>query len=654
MSKKIHKIKSTEAESILSSEVLPFETLIFFDNRNLINFFNEEVSFLGKAFRKEFTIAYDYKIKQNGKIRALSIMHPMTQLSFVELYRKYYNQILYHTSISKHSLRKPIAISKTYYTPKMIQKIKRIDDENLEGYENTSFFRYGPMRLAHKIYDSEFLLEMETSYKYMKKMDISKCFYNIYTHSIVWAIHDKNYAKNNTGINDLFGNFFDKKMQNSNHNETNGILVGPEVSRIFAEIILQKFDVNLALNIESNCSLKIGSDIDFYRYMDDILVFSNKIENLDLIKDIISDELSFFKLHLNNSKESLIERPFCTNLSSLKVKISEFINNFVKDNFQKSNLEKLIDNIDYALNKDRFDFELFKKSIKTSKRNKIIDKDFNFSVKKIDKLYVKFISDIRALCSLYEMKVEEISYYILKILDKKIFEILRSVRYSDNDKFNIFNIFVRIYFYLFKINPEYKNFLCIARFLLFSIDCFSENFKRDVKKIFSIQIGNFLKDYNGDDVVYCNLVILTSWMGKKYEINEDYLKNILNKNDYFCVITGINYCRNIKARNSLKIKFLENALNIIEKYENPLLSSEALMLCCDIYNCNYLDKMDKNIIIELFCNKSILHVNKGMPIYLNPETFKNKSKGLNFFQWNTGKIADLKKIVLSKQLLNVY
>lgn len=56
-------------------------------------------------------------------------MHPMTQLSFVELYRKYYNQILYHTSISKHSLRKPIAISKTYYTPKMIQKIKRIDDE---------------------------------------------------------------------------------------------------------------------------------------------------------------------------------------------------------------------------------------------------------------------------------------------------------------------------------------------------------------------------------------------------------------------------------------------------------------------------------------------------------------------------------------------
>ena len=96
----------------------------------------------------------------------------------------------------------------------MIQKIKRIDDENLEGYENTSFFRYGPMRLAHKIYDSEFLLEMETNYKYMKKMDISKCFYNIYTHSIVWAIHDKNYAKNNNSIIELFGNFFDKKMQN--------------------------------------------------------------------------------------------------------------------------------------------------------------------------------------------------------------------------------------------------------------------------------------------------------------------------------------------------------------------------------------------------------------------------------------------------------
>jgi hypothetical protein len=40
-------------------------------------------------------------------------------------------------------------------------------------------------------------------------------------------------------------------MQEANWGETNGILIGPEVSRIFAEAIMQSIDVDVQRNLGS-------------------------------------------------------------------------------------------------------------------------------------------------------------------------------------------------------------------------------------------------------------------------------------------------------------------------------------------------------------------------------------------------------------------
>lgn len=113
-----------------------------------------------------------------------------------------------------------------------------------------SYFTY-PYIKIYKFYQSNQYIYLEKKFSFLWHADISNCFSNIYTHSISWAITDsKSYSKNNK--NDSFFADFDQLMQKMNNNETFGILVGGEFSRIFAEIIFQKMDKELIIQIEKN------------------------------------------------------------------------------------------------------------------------------------------------------------------------------------------------------------------------------------------------------------------------------------------------------------------------------------------------------------------------------------------------------------------
>jgi hypothetical protein len=64
-------------------------------------------------------------------------------------------------------------------------------------------------------------------------------------------------------------------------------LIGPEFSRIFAEIILQKIDITIEKKLkENNYFLKV--DYEMYRYVDDYFLFCDdsvlKDEILKLLK----------------------------------------------------------------------------------------------------------------------------------------------------------------------------------------------------------------------------------------------------------------------------------------------------------------------------------------------------------------------------------
>lgn len=181
-----------------------------------------------------------------------------------------------------------------------------------------SFFVYRDFNLLAKFFDSSHYLGLEKRFSRLRILDVSKCFYSIYTHSVSWAVKHKDFAKTYSNLHS-FEQQFDRLMQSQNYKETNGILVGPELSRIFAEIIFQRIDVNLIGRARhANRSLIYGTDFEFRRYVDDYFIYANSEDVLDTIEHLLAEEAGAYKLHLNEAKAENFSRPFVTPLSSAK------------------------------------------------------------------------------------------------------------------------------------------------------------------------------------------------------------------------------------------------------------------------------------------------------------------------------------------------
>ena len=127
-----------------------------------------------------------------------------------------------------------------------------------------------------------------------------------------------------------FGGQFDILMQNLNYGETNGIIIGPEFSRIFAELILQRIDLNVMYYLRDNRDskrLEFKTDYEIFRYVDDFFVFYNADEAKERILNAYRSHLMEFKLYINDSKSVLFEKPIITGITIAKQKIADLLNN---------------------------------------------------------------------------------------------------------------------------------------------------------------------------------------------------------------------------------------------------------------------------------------------------------------------------------------
>lgn len=336
---------------VLLTETLPYELPLtlnndgFYENMQKENLRDTFVEvFNGIASEKTFTIPFDYNVRRfNGeKSRKLSLIHPITQLAIVEFYEKYNGYLLKLCEKSPFSIR---------YIADKARTIFPEENGNTEGNEQDindeerhielkdleierlyrSYFTYKRYDLLYKFFDSGDNLRLEQKYRWLLKMDIAKCFYHIYTHTLSWAVKGKETAKSNIGKT-TFENEFDRLMQHANYNETNGIVVGPEVSRIFAEIILQSIDIAVLNSLKNGKHhLKLGRDYEVRRYVDDYYVYANSQETLEIIKDNFKEELEKYKLYLNKNKLEYFERPFVSNINLAKRGVNGLVNDFKKD-----------------------------------------------------------------------------------------------------------------------------------------------------------------------------------------------------------------------------------------------------------------------------------------------------------------------------------
>jgi len=121
-------------------------------------------------------------------------------------------------------------------------------------------------------------------------------------------LYGKSYCKKNHSqpkFKQLLGDRLDKFVRNSQSRQSIGIPVGPDFSRIIAEIVAVELDagLNKLLNASSRRAV---------RYVDDIAVGYTQEENDDVIVSQIAKVLGEFELEVNLDKTHVlgVGRPF--------------------------------------------------------------------------------------------------------------------------------------------------------------------------------------------------------------------------------------------------------------------------------------------------------------------------------------------------------
>jgi hypothetical protein len=279
------------------------------------------------------TIPFNFRVAHNLDGRTLSVVHPRNQVAVASFYATHSALIIYHTSVSEFSIRHPVSVSRyAYFKDKLheerLDAVAGIEEDGREYEQLGSYFVYRKYRNIHRFFESYKYHRSEKKYDAMVQIDVSKCFDSIYTHSLPWAVLGKDQTKFNLEESKgTFGGRFDALMQNLNHKETNGIVIGPEFSRIFAEIILQSVDAELIKQLADESNLTHKVDYEIFRYVDDFFVFYNEESAQLKIFETLQQVLKAKKLSINTAKIKHYQKPIITEITIAKERISILLNN---------------------------------------------------------------------------------------------------------------------------------------------------------------------------------------------------------------------------------------------------------------------------------------------------------------------------------------
>jgi len=144
---------------------------------------------------------------------------------------------------------------------------------------------------------------LRSTARYVLKTDISRFFPSIYTHSLPWAIMGKAAAKVAHAARTLTGTWPDNTdvlSRSIANNQTVGIPIGPDTSRLLAEVLLSRIDIELANKISGLIGLRYIDDYEFH------FATRSEAENtLSFLQHLLNE----FELALNPSKTVILELP---------------------------------------------------------------------------------------------------------------------------------------------------------------------------------------------------------------------------------------------------------------------------------------------------------------------------------------------------------
>ncbi len=602
---------------------------------------NNKIAYCDVPTSKKTLIPFSYEVKHKEKqYRELNIPHPRNQLRVVEFYEQYKETIIYYCSLSSFSMRAPHKVATTKFYKDSLHKKKHSNDHSVieehdKEYKNQrSFFSYKGYSNIHKFYESDHYHRCEKKYNKLLKLDITKCFDSIYTHSIAWAILGRMNTKKNIPLaNQTFAGQFDGLMQSINHSETNGIIIGPELSRIFAEIILQAADKKIELALEKKYDLKNKVHYEMLRYVDDYFIFYNEEQDKNKIIEESQHAIKEYKLYFNTAKEEEYKKPLITEMSIAKGKISKLLE------------KKLI-----------YKLEEIQTESDDEESNKIYKGTISINTK-------NFITEFKTIIKECNVEYKNMLNYSFSTVERKCQTIMSNYDKAHPDhrsEEGLIKAIIEILefvFFIYSVSPRVNTTIRLCGILRIFLSFFKENsnienlgYRNRVFKCIYDNIRFVLRKNKQDkstQVETLYLLIALSELGREYLLEEDVLteyfgiKDSDNNLNYFSLTVILYY-----MKNRVKYKTLRDRIEkmVIDKFKSEKdtmeKSAEHTMLLLDMVSCPFIKEDTKRTILGLY---GINDRNQNS-IFAFHNT--GKSKRMWFTTWegfNFGKELDSKR-----------
>lgn len=244
------------------------------------------------------------RLNNNGDRRIVSIPEISAYIALIEFLRQ--NESILDDIIT-------LSIDDT-------RSFSRIIDQNENIVDNDCF--YGTSDLDLSVRDDEdvswifeknrntFLNNMYKKIEYAQgafgilHIDISEFYRSIYTHSLTAikiGVEEAQKVYRSNGCNSDYQLYakLDGVVRGLNGKRTNGLLVGPYISRVLSEAVLANLDNDLLRN-----------GIEFTRYADDFEIIIRNQEDIEKVKSKVTNIFDKYFFRCNSEKTSFEEYPF--------------------------------------------------------------------------------------------------------------------------------------------------------------------------------------------------------------------------------------------------------------------------------------------------------------------------------------------------------
>lgn len=646
MSKTKILIDKKDKKRALITDTIPGDIPLIFSNEGFyknisdVSVFSDEFNKIVECFvssnSENYTIPYRYLIsKGHDSYREISLCHPKGQLDICEFYAEYNSSITYYCAKSKFSIRYPERVGSSYYVDTKESNINKyknqtIDTCNIDKISKhpSSYFSYNGYRRLHQFINSEYFNNIEKTFPVLWEADVSSCFPSIYTHSMSWVTKDILHSKENiSSLN--FGNKFDKLTQSINFNETKGICIGPEFSRIFAEIILQYSDKELLKSLE-DLDLHVGVQYQIARYVDNYYIFTRNESIANTVYGLLQQKLSDIKLHLNESKLVKSLRPFQTGRSNAILRLNEVM-------------------------------ECIYMEIKKARRPEGI------SASKRRRFENSIINKIKNICSETNVNYSEVSPYMIASINNAVDEIIRAHALDDNENkenhITLLISLIKISDFVFNVFSSVSSSLDYCSIQLKVAEFVGEHqveLLEEVKEIVYENIRSSMVLYSqlgaersvvGVPIERMNPIVMLKYVAGEHSLPSKMIEDVLYQDksiDYFkdicCLYVIGNSAEYVRIREKISKK-IENHFRTKEKIKK---SSEDAHLFFDAISCPFLKASVREAIIEAVYKK---HIDANV----TEAAISNiANEALRYYWFVNWEKINLLRAIEKKKLLSVY